>query len=509
MPDMTVSISSHNFSVTRLSPRGRGIVESFAKRFVQYGFKRGRNGRAPMLKIFAAATLDRNEYRFHIHQYKDFKEHISRAYLPESAVETIHRPIPNAAAVELIVQDRWQTRDYQEPVITYGVDDDYFQKLVEIQTGKGKSYCAMRIASILGVRLVTIVKAQFMEKWIDDFHKTYQDFEIDDLMVVRGSNQLMALIAMAKQGLLTSKIVLISNKTMQNWIKLYERFRTDTFGLGYESTPEDFYEALEAGMRLIDEVHMDFHLNFKMDLYTNIRKSLSLSATLISDDPFLQSMQEMTYPPNRRFAGLAYHRYITSTAIFYNLRDPINVVKHVKDPATGNYSHNYFERWIITQKDLSANYLQLHKTAVELLYLNEDYVKGDRCVLFCASIDFCSVLVDYLRKCYPHLTVERYVDDDPYENLMNPDIRVTTLGSGGVGHDISMLTAAILSVALRTSSGNMQGWGRLRDIPGRKTRFGYLCGLDIPKQVEYHEQKDALLVDRALVKGAVTIPDLI
>lgn len=509
MPELSVHISSHNFAVTRLSPRGRSIVESFAKRYVQYGFKRGRNGQAPMLKVFAARSEDRNEYRFHIHQYKDFQEHLARNYLPESGIEVVQNPVPIPLAVDLVVKDKWQTRDYQEPVIEYGVNDDYFQKLVEIQTGKGKSYCAMRIASILGVRLVTIVKAQFMDKWIDDFHKTYHEFQVEDLMVVRGSSQLLALIGLAKAGLLESKIVLISNKTMQNWIKLYERFRGDTFGMGYETVPGDFFETLEAGLRLIDEVHMDFHLNFKIDLYTNIKKSLSLSATLLSDDPFVQSMQEMTYPPNRRFAGLAYHRYITSTAVFYSLRDPVNVVKHVKDPATGNYSHNYFERWIITQRELSANYLSLHGRVVDELYFNDEYVKGDRCVLFVASVDFASVMVDYLRKRYAGLTVERYAEEDPYENMLNPDIRVTTMGSGAVGHDVHMLTAAIMSVSLKTSSGNIQGFGRLRDIPGRKTRFGYLACLDIPKQIEYHEQKDGLLEQRALVKGALTIPELV
>ena len=507
MPELSVRISSHNFSVTQLSPRGRAVVESFAKRYVQYGFKRNRNGSKPMLKIFATATNDRNEYRFHIHQLKDFKEHVQRNYLPDHAVAYTTNPVPFPRAVELKVKPSWVSKDYQEPVIEYGVADDYFQKLIEIQTGKGKTYCALKIAEILGVRMVIIVKAQFMEKMIDDVHKTYDEFELEDLMVVRGANQLMALIALAKMGELHSKIVLISNKTMQNWIKLYERFRGETFGLGYESMPEDFFETLEAGLRLIDEVHLDFHLNFKIDLYTNIQKSLSLSATLINDDPFVQGMYEMTYPPNKRFSGMAYHRYVTSTAVFYSLREPERVIKHTKDPATGNYSHNYFERWILTQKELSANYLEMHVKVMEELWLNDDYVEGDRCRLYVASIDFASVLTDYLKKKYPNKTVERYVEDDPYENLLEPDIAVTTMGSGGTGHDIPMLTAMIMSVCMKTSSGNIQGFGRLREIPGRKTRFGYITGLDLPKQIEYHEQKDALLETRALVKGTLSIPD--
>jgi superfamily II DNA or RNA helicase len=505
MPELSVQVNSHNFTVTRLTPRGRAAVESFARRYVQYGFSRGRGSNRPALKVFATATEDRNEFRFHIHQFKEFQQHLELNYLTGPTVEFTHSTPPLARKVELIVKDKWTTRDYQEPVIEYGVADDYFQKLVEIQTGKGKSYCAMRIASMIGARMVIIVKAQFMDKWVDDVHKTYE-IEIEDLMVVRGSNQLQALLMLAKEGELESKIVLISNKTMQNWLKLYERFRGETLGMGYDCMPSDFFEVLEAGFRLIDEVHMDFHLNFKMDLYTNIQKSLSLSATLISDDPFVQKMYEMTYPPTKRFSGMAYHKYVTATVVYYSLRYPERI--KTKDPATGNYSHNYFERALLKNKELAANYLDLHAQVIKETYLIEgEYQAGDRCVIFCASIDFCSTLVDFLKKKFPHLDVRRFVEDDPYENMLESDIRVTTMGSGGTGHDVPMLTTAIMSVALKTSSGNIQGFGRLRDIPGRTTRFAYLASLDIPKQMEYHEQKAALLNERALVYGSKHIPD--
>lgn len=505
MAELSVGINSHNFVVTRMTPRGRAVVESFARRFVQYGFNKGSGGRyvRAALKVFATATQDRQEFRFHIHQYKEFQEHLELNYLKEDLVKTVHNPIPTPREVELVVKEKWQTRDYQEPVIEYGVDD-YFQKLVEIQTGKGKSYCAMRIASILGVRMVIVVKAQFMDKWVDDVHKTYEGLAVEDLMVIRGSSQLQALLMMAKAGELESKIVLISNKTIQNWLKLYERFRGDTLGMGYDCVPGDMYETLEAGFRLIDEVHMDFHLNFKMDLYTHLRKSLSLSATLIADDPFLAKMYEMTYPPNTRFSGLAYHKYIKAYAVFYSLRYPDRV--RMTDPATGRYSHNYYERALLKQDILGSNYLNMMHKVVEDLY-KVDYQPGDRCLILCASIDFCSTLTDFLRKKYPTLKVGRFVEDDPYENIMESDICVTTMGSGGTGHDIPMLTTVIMEISLKTSSGNIQGFGRLRDIPGRTTRFGYLVCQDSPKQMEYHQQKSGILDERALEYGSIHIPD--
>ena len=54
----------------------------------------------------------------------------------------------------------------------------------------------------------------------------------------------------------------------------------------YGCNPEDFFNLINVGIRLIDEVHQDFHLNFKIDLYTNVKKTISLSATLQSDNKF-------------------------------------------------------------------------------------------------------------------------------------------------------------------------------------------------------------------------------
>lgn len=497
MAELSIGIFSHHFTVTRLTPRGRAAVESFARRFVQYGFNRARGGRyqRTALKVFAGATNDRYEFRFHINQYKDFKQHLTNNYITEEMSEVIHYPTPIPRMVELKVKPKWQPRDQQPLVIDYMVQPG-FQKLVELQTGKGKSYCAMAAASIIGARMVIIVKAQFLEKWVDDVHKTYE-LELEDVLLVRGSSQLQALLAIAKSGALESKIIIMSNKTIQNWLKLYERHRHETSLLGYEAFPHELFEVLEAGLRLIDEVHMDFHLNFKIDLYTNVEKSISLSATLIADDDFLSNMYRMTYPMETRFKGLPYDKYVHCLAVLYSLKDQFKIKG--KDPATGKYSHNYYEQQILKYPLIASNYLELIDKTIKASYLlPEDYKPGDRLLILCASIDFCSVLTDFLKKRYPHLDVRRYVEDDPYENLLEPDIRVSTMLSAGTGHDIAELTTVLMPLAMRTSGGNIQGLGRLRKLPGRKLKFWYFCCESIDKQMEYHEQKVEILKTRAL-----------
>ena len=68
-----LTIYSHHFSLSKLSPVGRKLANGFANRYVQFGLvpSGGRVVRKP-IKVFAAANEDRTEYRFHINQLSDF-----------------------------------------------------------------------------------------------------------------------------------------------------------------------------------------------------------------------------------------------------------------------------------------------------------------------------------------------------------------------------------------------------------------------------------------------------
>jgi len=95
--------------------------------------------------------------------------------------------------------------------------------------------------------------------------------------------------------------------------------------------------------------------------------------------------------------------------------------------------------------------------------------------------------------------VKRYVEDDPYDNLMKPDIRVSTLQSAGTAVDIPNLATTVMTTAVSSSQANIQGLGRLREMKdGRVPEFVYFACVDIKKHMEYHEKKREMLKDRTL-----------
>jgi hypothetical protein len=104
------------------------------------------------------------------------------------------------------------------------------------------------------------------------------------------------------------------------------------------------------------------------------------------------------------------------------------------------------------------------------------------------------------------LKVNRYVDEDPFEYLLEADLCFSTVLSAGTAVDISMLKTVIMSNSLDSIQSNIQAFGRLREIKDLTLRFVYLVCLDIPKQVEYHKSKKELLIQRSKTYGEYFLP---
>lgn len=510
--EFTLSTFSHHFVVTRLSAHGRSCVEAFARRFIQHGLEKRRNGPGFIrvaLKVFAASTANRREYRFHINQLKEFKESLTLFHIQEQQVEWLHYAAPEPRRVELPIFDHLSDREHQVEIIEYTTKPDGPPcRLVGLQTGKGKSYCSMRSAQRLGTATAFIMRAQYIPKWIIDVKKTYAFTAIEDVMVIQGSASLMGAIAQGLAGTLTAKVFLISNKTIQNWISLYEEVGEATLEMGYGCLPHQLFQVLGVGFRVIDEVHQDFHLNFKIDLYTNVAHAVSLSATMVSDDSFMTRMYEIAYPASWRHNGGALDKYIAAKAIIYRLRNP-ELIRCV-DWATKRYSHNLMEQSILRNKELKESYMNFIVSMMRMSYVKNRRGAGDKLIIFCASINFCTEVVSFLKKKFPEYDIRRYVEDDPYEDLMEPDIRVASLNKAGTAVDVPGLITTILTVAVKSSQSNIQGLGRLRKLDdGFTPEFLYAVCEDIPKHLEYHEAKKTLLQERALSYRAEHMPGMV
>lgn len=488
MHHFRIDAFSHNIKVTKFDRRGKEALLSYCDTLGLYEFVRvGRRNVRKMTKVFAAATFNRDEFRFHRTQLDDLLQHLGYHGYKGRDILINEVPLYDPVMVEYKMNPKFQSRDYQVPVIDYMVAEGNI-KVVTLQTGRGKTYCALKAVERLGMRTMLTIKGMFVEKWISDVREAF-GITPGEIMVVRGAKHLKALMDLGLNDQLDAKFIIITNKTIYNYLKSYERWRGAD--AGYDVMPEDLLKVLKVGVSLGDEVHSDFHLKFRQLLYTHVPKTLELSATLEHDDAFMNKVYEIAFPIDQRYKGAEYIKYIEVTALQYGFTNQARERIRYLQRGRKSYSHVEFENSMIKQKPLLKNYLGMISRIVQTSFI-EKREGQQKLLIFAATVEMCGIIAKDLKRLHPQMSVASYTAEDPYDVLLSNDIVVSTVLSAGTAVDIDGLRTVILTTALGSRQGNIQALGRLRvmkDYPDTDPEFIYLVCTDIDKHVEYHEKK--------------------
>lgn len=340
-------------------------------------------------------------------------------------------------------------------------------------------------AAKIGEKFAVVVPAMYADMWYTELETVFHH-KRGDILLIKGLKALKAALLTKASGENHASAYVITSTTIMLLIKAYEsnpKFAEETV-----CRPEELYALLGLGYRVIDEVHKNSALNFKMDCYTNITKAVYLSATLDANEAFLRRMRQIAYPMNDRYDGLEYDRYINVVGLAYHADEPRKIrCKGYK----GAYSHVVFEQWLMKNKRSLEKYMTFLDEIVLRKYI-QVREPGQRCLVFASSVDFCTLYMKRLRAKYPQLKIGRYTQEDVYDDMLTNDITVSTVLSAGTGVDIPGLRIAIMSNSMDSPSANEQVKGRLRrlkDWPDVNPEFYYIFCSDIPKHVDYHNRK--------------------
>ena len=497
-PAMRLDVYSHGIKATQFDDHGQKALNTYcARRFGQQGLvKVSRHSfRKEIVKTFAAATADRTEYRVHRNVLEDLLQGMDHFSIHPSRIEVVHHPLYVPKTEIFIQKDLRPLREYQIPQVEYMVAPGTI-KVTTLQTGRGKSRIFLESVKEIQQRTALVIQAKYIEKWIEDYNGFFETSK-GDLMVVQGGKDLSSLIHLAKANELTAKFIIISNKTIYDFIKTYNVMKSDS---PYSIPPEKFYETLQVGIRGIDEVHQDYHLNFKQDLYSHVPKTISMSATLESDDAFLNRMYLINFPKILRAPEVEYDRYIMVVGLWYSI-DRYMLDRFIRfKNAKKQYSHTEFEKSIMRRPQLLRAYIDMIVDIVDTIYL-DDRVVGQTALVFCATVKMCGLVRDAVSKKAPNLIVNRYTSDEPFSDLMQADIAITTLQSAGTAIDKPNLAKVLMTTALSSKQANEQAIGRLRrlrDFPDVTPEFYFLSAYEIGKHVEYAEAKKHKLDGKVL-----------
>lgn len=490
---------SHHFSVTGFGGDFRQSLLEYCRTMAQYGLIRTPRGKfvKGMVRVFVGVTKDRSSFRFHINQYEDFLMHISRSGYSAKQLWVVDHPIYTPVKVEYDWKDKREPRDYQGPIIDYGLEEGN-TKVVTLDPGRGKTFIACTIIRDLETRVFISINAKYIKKWIGDIEESF-DMKKGDIMVIQGSASLKRFLELAVAGELEAKVIICSATTLFNYLKHYEFYSNKVLELGYACLPWELWEKAGIGLRLIDEVHENPHFNFRLDLHSNIPKALSLSGTLISKDETISRIYSIMFPPEKRYKTHDRDVYIAAEALMYSLPNAMERVKYMNH-GRKSYSHVKFEQSIMKNKTLQKDYLGMIADIADKRFV-EIREKGQKMAIYFSTIDMCTKMAEVLKKLHPDLKVTRYTGEDDYEEMLENDIIVTTLKSLGTAIDVPGLLVVLMTDALDSIQANLQCMGRLRrlkDWPDLTPLFLFLVCGDIQKHVKYYENKKDLFKGRVV-----------
>ena len=503
MRSLHIEEYSHYFKVTRFNVRTKPIVLSFAGRLVQLKLTPNPNRQSKKKfipkpdRIYAGMTKDKTEFRFHIHQLPLFLEHLQVNGLYDRDIERVKYTANEGKAVDFPNVDTREPRDYQIPQIEY-LESDQPITVLTTQTGRGKTFMALKAIRTLGRRVfLTLTKDTYISKWKEDVKEAY-GLKGGPVVVVKGKDSLAGLIELAKNKEMDEvKFIICSSKTMAMFIDAYEN---QDMGLleEYGCKPDELFELLDVGVKLIDEGHEHVHSTYRQFMYTHVRKSISLSATLVNDSLFVEKVIETMYPLSMRPKPTPYDKYIDVYNCTYSLsRENFRKINY-KQRGMGSYSHVALEHSIMKSRELFKNYMGIVLAVAEELYFSKRK-EGQKLLIFASTIDMCNMMVDHIKHLYPNEQIAKYTAEDDYETLLNTTIVISTLGSAGTGVDIPDLFTAISTVAVGSKVQNIQSLGRLRRLsrwPEVTPIFAYLSCLHISNHLDYHRKKLTLFSDK-------------
>lgn len=494
MKKMRIDLYTHFFKVSHVHPSAYYALRRAFQELLQVQFVKIRGKVQKQNKNIFAAKSDEGEYRFHINYLPRFKEMLRDGLINDDEINYFKHEYPEPEEIDVKVSDKMVMRDYQEQALSYILDEGH-SKLIALFTGLGKSVVAAKAGELLGYRTIIIVLGRYKEKWRDDVLELYG--ADTNFIIVKGLAHLLSLIEQAKEGNPVPDVIIVTTTTMQLYIKEWEKHQ----GKEIEGMvpPEEMYEILKIGYRIIDEAHQHFHMVFKNDLYSNLYKAVYLTATLESNDKFIQAMYNLIWPRAMRGQAVKPAPYDKTTALLYQHLNP----DRVRWKSNQGYSHVMYEQSIWKHIPSRVEYLDMIGDVVEQKFLPL-YEPGKKMLIFCSLVDTCKEVADYLNQRFKDKKwqISKFTAEDNKEIIDTNDITVSTLGKAGTALDISGLIVCFNTVALAEPKANLQAKGRLRDLskkPGFEhivPEYIYTVATDIPRHVQYHQEKKMLFAGR-------------
>lgn len=481
----------------RLNQLVYGFTAQFTEYIDEYDQATRRYKRVP--RVWGGRLVDNSIFRFPIGALPGFIQFMKAHGVYENEIDYYSEPTYTPAPANFKLISSIVPYDYQVEAIEY-TDSARLRGapsvLITKPPGSGKTVTFCKYLEMLKVRASMVIAPTYIEKWKADAEEYLELDVATQVYALQGAKSIRKAAEMASANVYDYDLTLISLRTFVEFMKAYEESPHAALD-EYGTTPIDIWRLLQIGILGGDEAHEQFYSVYWMHTFIHGPFHLALSATMMDRDSKVEARQEIIYPAIRRFDKIKMRKYIGFINVDYSFANVMRDKIRFSNPRSSDYSQQALEKSIMKNMTVRTHFLEMIEWCIRTFWLHNTHRPGDKLALFFYRLDLIEVVHKFVAKTFPGKDVRIFQGGSDYKDLMEPDVRVTNVGSAGTGKDIKGLTTVINFHSLDSNKANIQLLGRIREIIGRDDLyFVQLNCMNSPKQMKYKHRRNELLKER-------------
>ena len=347
------------------------------------------------------------------------------------------------------------------------------RRMLELDTGIGKTYCSVAALSYLKEKGAVIINSKkLLNQWIEKIQE-YTNLTDKEIFVVAGKQAIQKILdGKCKKY----KIFIISHSTISSYAK-----RTSW------SKVHELFELMAVGVKIFDEAHLELNNTIKIDLHTNTRRTFYLTATAERSNYIENSLYKKVYGtvPVLEIKRQKKDAYVKSYLINYDskpsmmqegllkTRYGMNVTKYIDYMVFGKGQEMFIKSLILIFNTI----------------LERDGI--DTIAVLCGRIKATEFVKSFLEVQYPKLKdnigilTSKSKDKD---GVLKKKVIVTTFKSFGTGIDLNDKLSCIVMCEPYSSKVTLhQCIGRLRFVENKDLIYFELVDQGVKQRVKQIE----------------------
>jgi len=365
---------------------------------------------------------------------------------------------------------------------------DENQKFVCLDPGTGKTYCAIEYTVRKGLIPIIIVNNDtILKQWKESYLK-FTDINEKEIFTISGSPSIKKLM---KTNNSDYKVFLASHRTIAS-------FTSDDLSL-----MNQIFSKIGVGVKIFDEAHIEWKNIFNIDMYTDVKYNIYLTATPSRSNPNENMVYERMFGSIPVF-GLngEQEEDLYRRVVYFDWNSHPTTQDIMGMSNNHGFDSNAYNDYLLENKDA---FFPLVEDLITQFF-EKDNESKIAVVVNCNNM--IQELHDYLSEIFPEKSIGRFCGLIPNKKErfkeLDKDIILTTLRGFNMAIDVYGLNVLINTVSFSSETLIKQLCGRLRYIPNKKSWFIDFLDTGFSQCVSHRRFRKKFLKNIAIKEFVIT-----